>query len=42
MVAYNLTNEKNELESSFLEFLSDPESPDLTGISGGSDLELFA
>ena len=40
-VFYNLTNEKNELESSFLEFLSDPENPDCTGVSGCSYLELF-
>jgi site-specific DNA recombinase len=41
IVTYNLTNEKNELESSFLEFLSDPASPDCVGVSAGSDLELF-
>jgi DNA invertase Pin-like site-specific DNA recombinase len=41
VVLYNLTNEKNELESSFLEFLSDPENPDKSGVSGCSDLELF-
>ena len=40
-VFYNLTNEKNELESSFLEFLADPENPDNLGFSAGSDLELF-
>lgn len=41
VVAYNLVNEKNELESSFLKFLSDPKSLDKSGISGCSDLELF-
>ena len=41
VVAYNLVNEKNELESSFLKFLSDPENPDKSGVSGCSDLELF-
>lgn len=41
VVAYNLTKEKNELESSFLEFLSDSAKPDLVGIRAGSDLTLF-
>ncbi len=41
IVAYNLVNEKNELESSFLKFLSDPENLDKSGIPGCSDLELF-
>jgi len=41
IVCYNLTNEKNELESSFLEFLSDPENPACASVSGCSDLELF-
>ena len=41
VVFYNLTNEKNELESSFLKFFSDPGNPDSPGVSGGSDIELF-
>ena len=41
VVFYNLTNEKNELESSFVKFFSDPGNPDNPGISGGSDIELF-
>ncbi|MVB11358.1 hypothetical protein CAFE_20720 [Caprobacter fermentans] len=41
VVVYNLVNEKNELESSFLKFLSDPENPDKSGVSECSDLELF-
>ncbi len=41
VVFYNLTNEKSELESSLLKFFSGPESPDNSGVSGGSDIELF-
>lgn len=41
VVFYNLANEKNELESSFLKFLSDPENPTNAGVSRCSDLELF-
>ncbi len=41
VVAYNLVNEKNELESSFLKFLSDPENANKSSVSECSDLELF-